>query len=73
MHFIALLPFVVLFLSFSVLRISLLHSSFIALLVSTVLSGTIFQVSRMGGDVQVWNTSLIQTLEFMVEIGLILF
>ena len=72
MAYAALLPFLALFFCFVVLRIALPYASFIALLVSTVLSGTLFQSSPNQSS-SMWNTSLLHTGEFMFEIGLILF
>ena len=67
MSFSALIPFVILFISFAGLRLPLTYASFISLLTGTVLTQTLFHATQ-----DVWNTALIKTFEMMVEIGLIL-
>ena len=67
MAYAALIPFLVLFSCFTFFRITLTQASFIALLVCTVISQTLFHSTDT-----VWNASLLNTFEFLVEIGLIL-
>ena len=67
MSFSALIPFVILFISFAGLRLPLTYASFISLLTGTVLTQTLFHATQ-----EVWNTALLKTFEMMVEIGLIL-
>ena len=59
MHFIALIPFCVLFVSFAIFRVPLVYSAFIALLSCTAVAGASLP-------------ALQNTLIFLVEIGLIL-
>ena len=63
----ALIPFLTLFVCFAGLRIPLVNSAFIALLTSTVLTGTVFHATS-----EVWNHALVNTGEITVEIGMIL-
>lgn len=59
MHFIALIPFAVLFLSFAVFRISLVQSAFLALLSCAAIAGASI-------------TALQNSIFFLIEIGLII-
>jgi lactate permease len=66
-QFAALIPFGILFCSFAFLRMNLLHASFIAMLVCTLLSQQLFHATQ-----QIWTESLQNTGIFIFEIGLIL-
>ncbi len=68
MAYSALIPFLLLFVSFVFLRMTLVQASFIALLSSTLMTQVIFHANSL-----VWNVALTRTAEFLVEIGLILF
>jgi lactate permease len=67
MNAIALLPFAILFVCFAGLRMALTHSAFLALLVSTVITQTLFHATP-----EIWNAAIVRTLEITFEIGLIL-
>lgn len=68
MTYAALIPFVILLISFVSLRLPLHQSAMIALLSGTLLTGTVFH-----GTSDIWNASIIKTAEFLFEIGFILF
>lgn len=65
--FIALVPFVIMFICFALLKMNLLHSSFVALLTCTLFSQTVYHATP-----ETWSSSLTHTGVFMFEIGLIL-
>ncbi|MBS1957968.1 MAG: L-lactate permease [Bdellovibrionales bacterium] len=65
--FIALVPFMILFACFALLKMNLLHSSFVALLTCTLFSQTLYHATP-----EVWQSSLNHTGVFLFEIGLIL-
>ncbi len=67
MAYSALIPFAILFIAFAGLRLPLTYSSFISLLVTTLLSQTIFHASP-----EVWNQAIGKALQMMFEVGLIL-